>query len=1460
MEENHKEIEIEEGPIKIKIKRCPKGTRKNKAGDCIPVKGEIERQVERQVEVPIEGEKEELLEGQVIISNKQRKNIKKPAIVIHPEPKPEPEKPSVDCNNPAKIFSNDCNKFLLKKELLEREELAANPDTNESLYPTLNDPNFIIKIAEKKEFNDTQYNGEVLDVQKQAEVLSKADFELAPHQAFVRNFLSFQTPYNSLLLYHNLGTGKTLSAIGVCEEQRSYMKQMGLTKRIIVVASPNVQDNFRTQLFDERKLKLVDGLWNIRDATGNKLLKEINPMNMKGMEKEKVISQIKGLINQYYLFIGYFEFANYIENVKLGLKSSGSPKPKTTLEESRAKRIENIQKRKEERVIINETKKTSNQMTRIMVEQLKREFENRLIVIDEVHNIRITEDNENKNVAIQLMDLVKSVTNLRLLLLSATPMYNSYKEIVWLINLMNINDRRGAVKVSDVFDADGDFKVSETGEEIGRELLIRKATGYVSFVRGENPYTFPFRIYPTTFDPDRSVLSRSFVYPKYQMNGKEIPDVDKLKILDIYLTPIGSVQALAYKYIIQSLQNQDFNFVTKKGVTREMPNFENMEAFGYALLQIPIEALIISYPIDNLEQAVSNKASESLPVASITKKNKSKAKPKPNPDITPLINVILEPTLAPIGELSEEILELTKQASSEKSVSSYEYDKNMSVKKGGGGESNGGESNGGESTGGAKIIHISKNDLVGSKGLERMMEYNDTRIPPEKGSFQYRAKTLEKYGKIFSPSEIGKYSGKIKNICESIYSPETGKVSDGIILIYSQYIDGGLLPVALALEEMGFLRYGENVKSLFKTPPAEAVDSRTMKTRKNNTNMPNFKPAKYIMITGDPRISPNNNYEVKAVTSEDNKDGDNIKVILISKAGSEGLDFKFIRQVHILEPWYNMNRLEQIIGRAVRNFSHKDLPFEKRNVEIFMYGTTLTSDNTDALQSGNALEAADLYVYRSAEFKASQIGKVSRLLKETAVDCILNNAQTNFTQENMEEINQRGVKQVLSTGQEIPDFKVGDVPFSPTCDYMADCEFKCIPNKEITEKDIKMDTYNDAFIMLNSEKIIKRIRALMKEKFFYKKDDLIQRINYPKPYPLVQIYAALTQIIEDTTEFIIDKYGRTGYLVNIGDYYLFQPSELNSPSLSVFDRSVPIDFKHDTVEIYGSVNPAPSPEKEGPSIQLNPSAIPPWMKEIQENYDLVTTFYNSDENVPSGDDNWYKHCGVTMRKMKKDGIPEADLFNFLIEHIVDLMMFDEKIRLLYYLYSLDIVNADSLEYKMKEYIDTQLIQTRRFIGIILISLNERKMFILKDKKWIPAQSEDEIDLNKAAFEKLSLKNGRTFNSLIGMIDLEQKNKYLVFKLKHTELKRNKGSRCDEAVKSKKILLLNEIVGGEKYVDHVLTPEEVATGMISTKGMVKSELCSLMEFLLRYYNKTNKDNKYWFVTHELYNIYSKMYQI
>ena len=209
------------------------------------------------------------------------------------------------------LESKKNNNFLLKKEILNSETIEKENKYN-FLYPSLDDKNFNIKIAEKKEFNDNQYDGKIYNVEEHAEKMCNAEMELSPHQLFVKNFLSFQTPYNSLLLYHGLGTGKTCSAIGVCEEMRDYLKQLGIVQRIIIVASPNVQENFRLQLFDDRKLKQINGLWNIKSCTGNKYLREINPMAMKGLTREKVILQINRLINNSYIFMGYIEFANFI--------------------------------------------------------------------------------------------------------------------------------------------------------------------------------------------------------------------------------------------------------------------------------------------------------------------------------------------------------------------------------------------------------------------------------------------------------------------------------------------------------------------------------------------------------------------------------------------------------------------------------------------------------------------------------------------------------------------------------------------------------------------------------------------------------------------------------------------------------------------------------------------------------------------------------------------------------------------------------------------------------------------------------------------------------------------------------------------------------------------------------------------------------------------------------------------
>jgi hypothetical protein len=255
-----------------------------------------------------------------------------------------------------------------------------------------------------------------------------------------------------------------------------------------------------------------------------------------------------------------------------------------------------------------------------------------------------------------------------------------------------------------------------------------------------------------------------------------------------------------------------------------------------------------------------------------------------------------------------------------------------------------------------------------------------------------------------------------------------------------------------------------------------------------------FRPARYSVITGDPTISPDNLFELKALTSEDNTNGENVKVVIISVAGAEGLDFKNIRQVHILEPWYNMNLLEQIIGRAIRNCSHKNLPFSRRNVELYLYGSMLSNEE---------IEAIDLYLYRLSEFKAVKIGAVSRVLRTTAVDCLLNIQHNTQTAAQLNQV----VKQQLASRKQI-DYQVGARPFSALCDYMERCEYTCRPTfsngRPIQEQselygigddsdsdsdggaegdkggkrnrsDVRLDTFNEKFMSMNIDKIIHKV-------------------------------------------------------------------------------------------------------------------------------------------------------------------------------------------------------------------------------------------------------------------------------------------------------------------------------------------------------------------------------------------------
>lgn len=1244
-------------------------------------------------------------------SKKSKKNFEKNCDVLE-------EKYNNISSNEIDLRNPEHTQLLKCMDNKNRTSLENNTDLN-FLYPTLNDPNFNSKIANKKEFYDNRYEQKTQnDFQNIKEIsqmiCENTEFELEPHQMFVRNFMSFQTPYNGLLLFHGLGTGKTCSSISVCEEMRTYLQQIGVNKRIIIVASPAVQKNFKMQLFDERKLREVNGLWNIKACTGNKFIKEINPMNMKGLTFEKVKRQIKRIISQSYHFQGYGEFSNYINRVM----------NRTVLRDD----APDVVKRKQNRALM-------------------KEFSNRMLVIDEVHNLRITEDGRVKPSSENLLRLVTASKNLKLLLLSATPMFNDYQEIIWLLNVLNLNDKRFPITIRDIFDSKGNFIQNKDGVEVGKELLIQKMTGYISYVRGNNPFTFPFGVYPkeanNPISMQKMLRDGMWDYPSRQVNNGVI--VNPIELLDLAIVDVGEYQKKAYNFIIESL--------SKKYPILKDPS----KGLSYTALESPLQALNMIYPHNEMD----------------------------------------------MEDRDED-------------------------------------------------IHLY---MYGKKGLNRSMFYNEQ----TKSEFRYKDVTLQNFGRIFSPSEIGKYSGKIANICNSI------RTSKGIIFVYSQYIDGGGVPVALALEEMGITKYGG--RSLFKTPPTKQIDAITMSSD-NVTN-----PAKYIMITGDINLTTKERLELemKAITSPDNMNGEKIKVVIVSRAGSEGLDFKNIRQTHILDPWYNLNRQQQIVGRSIRNLSHCLLPFNERNVEVFLYGSNLN----------NGIEAVDLYIYRLAERKAKKISSIVRLLKENAVDCLLNRKGQDFS----EDIVNKRVDLQLASGNTI-EYRVGDRDNSLLCDFTS-CSYECnSASQDIT--DVDTTTYNETFILMNIDKILQRIRLLFKEYYIFTRQSLIAMITQIKSFPLEQIYSALNYLITEKNEYITDMLGRLGHLVNVGDYYMFQPIELGTKPITRFERVVPIDYKRknivfnlpEKIDAYISDDEYENIEIDQPDAQesglsgekktkkkiaIKINKISSIMKNLESSYQELIT-----PNIITSSDkeNWNKAAAWAIYNLQTyNNIDKNLLIKFAMFHNIDKLNFKEKKSLLTNIYFKEDLNT--LESIIKEYFDSLKIQKGEDIGIILANLGSANktlysLVVFKNGSW-GTNKEIVSKLARPLFEKFQIKDINSISDNIGFMTIFKDNQ-IVFKSKIMKLsdkgRTNKGQRCDRG--EGKGIIINRInnllangVQPIKYKiqkssilsiygnDNFKQKLKIKPGKVKEVKIGTLQLCAESELIFRYYDHIKQNNKRWF---------------
>ena len=137
-------------------------------------------------------------------------------------------------------------------------------------------------------------------------------------------------------------------------------------------------------------------------------------------------------------------------------------------------------------------------------------------------------------------------------------------------------------------------------------------------------------------------------------------------------------------------------------------------------------------------------------------------------------------------------------------------------------------------------------------------------------------------------------------------------------------------------------------------------------------------------------------------TSANNMYGEAIKLLMITSSGAEGINLKNTRFVHIVEPYWHMVRIEQVVGRARRICSHQDLPEALRTVKVFLYITALSEEQKADDDNNKELLRRDISrldkrtpvttdetLYEMASMKQRINNQILQAVKESAIDCNL---------------------------------------------------------------------------------------------------------------------------------------------------------------------------------------------------------------------------------------------------------------------------------------------------------------------------------------------------------------------------------------------------------------------------------------------------------------------------------------
>ena len=886
------------------------------------------------------------------------------------------------------------------------------------------------------------------------------DSSLRIYQILVQKYLEIETPYRGLLVYHGLGTGKTATAITLAEGLSNTMKintilpaslEMEFIKEVQnwgknelnkdnlwkYYSIKEIKDDFKREVkekYNLDELSIGNILKKVKKSFKIKIIKEnpdkskeeINVLvkkkedEIKGrkglylpdkggkkletfneIDQEFILQQINYLIELKYNFIHYNPFPNF-EKSSVGDFLEGD-----------------IDEDDDDDILLDYDKKELSTKNKKMVKMIDKKlkenqkkyninspFYKEVVIIDEVHNFIRQIANGNKK-GLLFYDWIINAKDIKLIFLSGTPVINKPSEIAILYNML-----KGLIKIYQItiktdkkveeineklrkiyYEKKSSIELFHVEEKLGKTVIsyIQEREGFESLLDDELNIVYTLK----TNDKNFNDFIDEIYYGLHKLfdEDKITPTLDQLNELsDKDKRKIQRGDPKYFDKDIDILFNREQKLFdiyepgTNNDKLIDMTNVENFVSYFFEngniipnkkriLLKRMLMGLTSYYPIDRTSIVY---------MPQIKKPYVIDEKLKDSP-ITKSINIIKCPMSQMQFEKYSEMWSKEKEFDDMRKRRSVFNDSddvwhyNTRTRQA------------------SNIIYENDDFRMMKKTKTNGKEIDDIK----KNEFQ---KILENKSLIID-NELKYLSPKFYQIMNNMkkFKSQEGN-SKGKILFYSDFrSDAGSEAFELILKSNGYEKF-------------------------DTKNPQKTKGLRYTFITGsegqdERRISRD------AFNTVENKFGEYIQIMIISSAGAEGISLKCVRQVHILEPYWNYVRIDQVFGRAIRMKSHLDLDEDQRDVEQYLYLSTLPegitykdiykylkdidtwelpecsddkviqelskSDNKDMksifdmiITINNDGESNDLYLFGVMEKKYNMSNQINSIIKESSLDCI----------------------------------------------------------------------------------------------------------------------------------------------------------------------------------------------------------------------------------------------------------------------------------------------------------------------------------------------------------------------------------------------------------------------------------------------------------------------------------------